>query len=150
MKVKQRKILFITESKVKNFFEIEISELAEIHSVKLVHKKCMPVFCQIDSMDPDKINLLCFKTKTNEVFNLVISRSDHMQVRQLKKKIVHVEFLHEIGNKKDFSRFYSMNAYRIPSNAIKDFFEWGTGIKLKKIDFKVNPFKIKEEALVAA
>jgi hypothetical protein len=149
MKVKQRKILFITESKVKNFFEIEISELAEIHSAKLVHKKCMPVFCQIDSMDPDKINLLCFKTKTNEVFNLVISRNDHMQVRQMKKKIVHVEFLHEIGNKKDFSTFYSMNAYRFPWNSRIELFKWGTGIKLKQLNLNTSSLEMKEEALAA-
>ncbi len=146
MRKKQATLLLITETMINNFFEIEITET---NSGTLTPKKSLPVFGKIIGMDKEKITLTCFKTSSNQSFQMAIFKSDHTQVRLINKKIFHVEFLHEIGNKKDFSRFYSMNAYRIPSNARKDFFEWGTGIKLKELNFNMSSLEMKEEALAA-
>lgn len=150
MQIKKKQTLFVGENKIKNFFEIKISEIPEIDSVKLIPEESLPIFCEIINMDMEKMLLSCFETGTNKRFNLFISRYDHTQIRQFNKKIVCVKFLHKVIKKEDFSKFYAMNAYRIPWHSKNQLFEWGTGIKLKELNFNKSSLKMKEEALVAA
>ena len=146
MSKKQATILLITEKMINNFFEIEITET---NSGTLTPKKSLPVFGKIIGMDKEKITLTCFKTGNNQYFQMAIFKSDHNQVRLINKKFFHVEFLHEIGNKKDFSAFYSMNAHRFPWNSRIELFKWGTGIKIRELNFNTSSLEMKEEALSA-
>lgn len=149
MQIKKKQTLLVGENKIKNFFEIEISEIPEIDSVKLIPEESLPVFCEIINMDMEKMLLSCFETGTNKRFNLFISRYDYIQIRQSNKKIVRVRFLKKVIKREDFSKFYAMNAYRIPWHSKNQLFEWGTGIKLKQLNLKTSSLEMKEEALAA-